>query len=787
MRTPIAQRQGNAWLSAARRLGHAKVYGAAVIASLALGIGANAGVFAVVRTALLRGLPYPHDQDLVSLQSRARSDASLVSVDAIERWAQSPLMESVAALVPAGATVQTTGPAQFVEGAWASANLLDALRTVPAVGRWLELGDESPDAEPVIVLSHDLSDRLYGSDSTAVGRFVTVDGFDRRVVGVLARNVEMPGHPLFFEPGVWRSPVAYAVARRSVFVPMPALQHDLGSQLAESRAAHDSLEVVSLHALLFGDSHPALLLISAVALLIFLVACANVANLALTRTFERRREFAIRVAVGAPTDALKHDMYCETGLLLAASALLGIGLAVAGARLLAAVSPESIRQAGVHIGFAEVTVAFVLASAAGFAATQFPMGEIARTDPAVLLATGSSRTKRSRRVKRIRFLLAVAEISLALVLTAGTGLLLKTLARLERVDLGFDPSHLVLFGLRLSPADYPDAPDRRAFVRRVEAALRREPGVQSVAYGPSPLIGSTGYFVAPIRSGHVDSRLEIRVLRVDANYFGTYGVRLLAGRAITYADSERAPAVAVLNDVAARLLFPLGGAVGQSLPTLHVARDQVSVVVGVAHATVQQALSAPIGPEVYISAAQGPLVSFDATFGIRTALPKALVARVPEILRTMDGRLASDSVGTMESFIRGSLTQQRFLLDLLLVFAVLAVLIACLGLYGVLNDMVSQEAGEIALRMALGQTTAGVVRLVLRRALLAIAFASVIALPVGLMLTHLTVAFLYSVPARDPATFFESVVVVSIFAVVASLVPTVRATRIQPMQVLRGD
>jgi putative ABC transport system permease protein len=775
------------------------------VLTLALGIGANTAIFSVVNAVLLKPLPYRDPARLVQVwehKAREGGEQDTISPQNFEDWrAQSSSFEAMSAYEYESFVLTGAGEPERVVGIKASSAFVDVLGVRPALGRGFLPGEDAPGAGRVAVLSERLWRRRFGGRADALGQSVTLNGLSHTVVGVMPADFSFPSPRL----DVWVPSVdlsrprgdhfMFGVARLKDGVSLGQAQGELdviarrlGEQYPDTNR-NGGVLLVPLQEELVGGARTALLVLLGAVLFMLLIACVNVANLLLARSAARRREFAVRAALGASRTRLVRQLLTESMLLSLAGGGVGFLLAVWGVDLILAAGAGAIPRAS-EVGVDSRAFFFTLAASAltGLLFGLAPALNFSAPDVNGALKEGGRGASAGRRQARSQGALVVAEIALALVLLVGGGLLLKSYARLRGVDPGFDAGRVLTARLDLPEVRYGERASQADFARRALERLRALPGVEAAGVvNDLPLSGSRSS-----RSFDLDGREQSPTPQADyrkasPDYFRAAGIRLVRGRGFNEADDEAAPPVAVINEACARRYFageePLGrrliysdGHGGQ------LKREVVGVVADVKH----ESLAAQREPEVYVPFAQHPQGSM--FFALRTAAdPQALAAPLRKAVLELDGDLPVYSVMTMQQRVDSSVAPQRFNALLVAVFACAALLLAGVGVFGVMSFLVAERTHEIGVRLALGAGRADILRLVAGRGLRLALAGVALGIPVALALTRAMTRLLYEVTASDPLVFAGIALLLTSVALLACLVPARRATKVDPMVALRYE
>ncbi|MFI5231372.1 MAG: ADOP family duplicated permease [Gemmatimonadales bacterium] len=784
-----------------RSLRRAPAFAVAVVLSLALGIGANSTMFTIINAVLLRPLPYPHAGELLGVMSSSKG----VVQDGLHEpyyqdWARaSRTVSAIALYVPTNATIAGMAAPELVSGTRASSTLFEVLQTPPRLGRLFTRDDEASNAPPVVVLGDALWRRHFGADSTIIGKTITVSDKPVTVIGVMPPGFAFPLRAEFWAP--WQAATPATTARGIYFVRVVArpqadatatqIQRELSALALETdRGLPASVRgsqfvVVPLHDEFFGSARPALRLLFAAVLLLLLIACANVANLAFARTIRRQREFAVRMTLGATRATLVWLVVAENTILACAGGAVGLVISYWVTGLFVRLSPPSISRVA-NIAPDGMVIAFtaVLAVSTALLVGVGPALRAARRDPRAALGEGGAREGAGRFAARVRFALVTGQLATAVVLLTGAGLFIRSLVRLTTVDLGFRPDHVLVVDLPLPRARYAGGGAQgRALFDQLTRRMRGVPGVTNVAYGVPPLQGYMSWRDLAATPSHQATKLA--EADVGANFFNTFGVSVLEGRGIVASDdSARAPVV-VINSSAARIFFPSGGAVGRQFDEVTVG-DRHPTVVGVVADFPQEDVAIAATPEAFHASAQDGGSPF--TIAIRTSGdPVALTPFVRAAVHELDPALALGSVTTMDKVVAGSTASTRFASLLLGAFAGLAVILAALGLYGVISYGVAQRSRELGIRAALGATGPMLMRLVASEMMWVIGLGLSIGIGGAWMLARLTQALLFGTTVHDPLTFVLVPVALVVPAAIATLVPARKAMRVNPLDVIQAE
>lgn len=812
---------------AARRLARTPIFTVAAATTLALAIAANAAIFTLVYRVVLNPLPYADSQRLIGLDYGipGRNVPSGVQVMTWQLYHQladnTRTLDGVAAYFGSGGTLTGSGTPERVAITRATPSLASVLRVAPATGRWFTESEGVPGAPAVAVLTHGLWVRRFGADPAIVGRTILIDGIPTDVVGVMPPTFAFGAAP---SVDVWLPAQSTRASASFLFSVqgVARLRNDasVGSARAEitsliedlARTAPNQTGIVSmavpLHELVVGNIASALWILLAAVGLVLLVACANIANLFLVRSESRHREVAVRRALGAGTGQLARYFLAESAVLGIIGGVVGLGLAWAGVRLLVAFGPVNLpRLSEVHIDAVVVafTAGLTLISALAFGA--IPLLRLAPMT-ATLHDSGRGQTA-TRGQHRARHVLMTAQVALALVLLVASGLMMRSVQQLRNIDLGFNPTSTLAFGLALPERTYETRERAASAHRALLDRLNALPGVISASASSSvPLTGGAfgnGLAVENELNNPDQLRRQFAWFRaVAGGYLETAGIRLIRGRTITRGDVDRREPVVVIDEALAAMYFPGQDPIGKRVRSAVRADPNMPAppwleIVGVVANTPVGALTAPPLPQMYMpmSIAGGPDIPAQALIGpditrmsylVRTTHdPADVVAAVRAAVESVDADLAMAQVRTLQDMVDRAGAQMLFTMVLLGIAAAVALLLGVIGIYGVVSYVAAQRTGEIGLRLALGADPGGVTALILRQS----AGVTMIGVGLGLIASvaggRVIETLLYHVSPRDPVVIGVVTVLLTGIALVACWLPARRAAHLSPLEALRTD
>jgi putative ABC transport system permease protein len=792
-----------------RSLRRAPLLSAVLLLTMALGIGATGALYSAFHAILLRPLPYRDADALVQLHSTeegARSPMGQVSARMYLRLREpGRVLAGVAVVAGSDVALTQDGTPERVRGARVSANLLSVLGTQPALGNWFSPADDSAGAEPVVVLSAALWRRRYGADSGVVGRSIDLNGSRRRVVGVMRADFLPPleNRAQLFVPLDLSATLAdeershkfrflQIVARTAPGTAIPTVQAELDGVMAGlSRERPDAytgmgLVPVPLRDEMTGGIRAPLLALVGAAVLLLLITCANVTSVWLARAVTRRGEFAVRVALGAGRGRMTRQLLTESLVLSLLGGAAGLALALIGIKLLHIVGGTAI-PAGFTLEASgpAVLVAFAASLLCGLGFGTVPALVAGRLGTHGVSMGGARGTEGPRRL-RLRRGLVAAQVALSLALLVGTGLLARTLRHLMELDLGYRTEQLATFSLSLPDRRYNTAEEQDAFFAALFERIAAVPGVESVGMTTAlPMLGSAGAsLVIEGRPFEGDRPPEVRYGSVSDEYFRVMGIPIVSGRGFAPGDESQAVRAVVVSASTARKFWHGADPVGAHVRLGPDPREPWSTVVGVVGDVVLGA-SGDLEPAVFSSMRYDRWGGGDVVVSYRGATPP--LAELRSAVTAIDPLLPVEGLRTVDAVHRDVLSDRRLPLQLVSAFAVLAVMLVALGLYGVGSNQVESRRRELGVRMALGAPRTGILRMVLGDGLRTVATGVVIGIPLSLLLMGRIQALLYQVRPFDPLVLAAVVALLVTVGVLAVLVPARRATQVDPAAVLRGE
>jgi predicted permease len=796
----------------------AKSPGFTVVAvlTLALGIGANTAIFTVVYGVLLRPLPFPQPDRIVQLAETSREDSdemdlSWNELEHLREYGQ--LFEHTAGYTDVGFNLATGNDAEHVRGVPASAEYFQVLGMHPALGRDFLPEEDRGEGQRVAILSHELWTRRFGEDPAVIGRKILLSGDAYTLIGVMPAGFD-PRSNSELNPG----------ARADVWVPLALVAKTAGSGeniavLARLKATVTTAQLLSqmeivtrdfrvrypdvvgqelimsfrpYQAMIGLEMRPFLLVLLGAIGFVLLIACANVANLFLARGGSRGREFAVRVAMGASRRRLIRQLLTESLLIALTGGAFGLVVANAGLASMLAAAPYNLpRVNDIRIDGWVFAFTFLISIVAGVVFGIAPALSATKTNLSESLKEGEGRASAGTGRARLRHGLVIGEYALSLVLLTGAGLMIATFEKLMNTNPGFDPHHVLTMQFWLTGSKYASTPGVMKFYRDVEQHIEALPGVTAtgvVAAGlPLERGGNNGVRIAGAKESEW---INMDYREITPGYFQTIGTPLKQGRGITEADSEAANSVVVINEAAARRYFPSRSPLGEHLYISGVLCEVVGVV-----GDVKSHLDQPAEPTTFIPGAQAKLGTsnlfegwFPRSIVVRTTGdPLLLNQALREAVTATDPLVPTGAVRSMDQVLSHSLALRSFMMMLLSIFGGLALVLASVGIYGVISFAVSQRTREIGVRMALGARPPDVLRMVLVEGLKLVAIGLVLGVSAALMLTRLLEGMVYGVKVRDPFIFAMVNVLMVAVSLAACYIPARRATRVDPLVALRYE
>lgn len=777
------------------------------VLSMALGIAANTSIFSMVYSVLLRPLPFAEPSRLVAIERGGLIIKTFTesATDFLESEYQTTSFESLAAYDNEGSVNLTeNGDPERILTSRVSTNFFSTLGVGPALGRNFVAAEGKVGGDRVVILSHSLWQRRFNSDRAVIGKAVKLNSQSFAVIGVMPAGFEFPqynGRAEMWVPLIWNDSL---MSKEGIFievlgrlkpgVSLESSQAEMNSITGrvqqEAKYKVDPIKIVLLSKYFSRDLGPALWMLLGAVGFVLLIGCANVASLLLARGASRQKEMALRAAVGAARKRLVRQMLTESMLLALLSGGVGIFLSWLSLNALVLISPVQLPQ--IHaIDIDRPVLLFTLAASVltGFVFGLAPALQFSKPDLNDLLRAGASR--RGAVKSSLRHALIIIEVAIALVLVVGAALMLKSFRNLMSLEKGFDPSGVLTLEIAPPELKYKDKKQQAGFYQEIIENVRVVPGVLSVGGANHiPMASKQGRMILPLyvegrevvgewKQGSGDYRIA------SPDYFRAMGMTLLKGRTFSDQDNQSAPRVVIVNEAVARMLFPGEDPIGKRL-LIASAKAEPSEIIGVVANIKNWGLTQPGAPEFYLSYQQTPPRFLE--LAVRTkGDPRSLIGQIKRAVQTVDPDQPLYNVVTMEQALSESISEQRFAMLMLGIFAAVAFGMALIGIYGVMSHSVSQRIHEIGVRMALGAARRDVVWMILRRGLTLTAIGITLGLGCSLMLTRLLKSLLFEVRPTDPAVFAGAAILFVTVALLACFIPVRRATRVDPMVALRYE
>jgi putative ABC transport system permease protein len=792
------------------------------VATLSLGIGANTAIFSVANAILLRPLPYPHPERVVTVWgANPKLNLGLDKVpnspgQFIDYRDQSDVFDHIAAFTNDNLNLEGKGEPEKLGTTLVTADFFAVLGVEPALGRTFLREEDQQGHNRVVILSHSLWRRRFGGATAIIGQAITLSGASYIVIGVMPPGFHYPHGtdlpavlqyaaqtdvwaPVAFTPQQinlrynWEYPV---IARLRPGATLRQARTQLGNIAARNRRQYSQTDanfdviIVPMQDQIVGDFKSALLILLGAAGFVLLIACANVASLLLARAVDRQKEIVIRISLGAGRLRIIRQLLTESALLSLIGGVLGFVLAFWGAKVIVALAPDNLpRIKEVSADLRVVSFTLIAALLTGMIFGLIPAWQASKPNLHDSLKEGARGV--SRRRHYVREALVAAEVAMALALLIGAGLMIRSIIRLYQVDAGFDPNHVLTAQLSLPSGRYPKVEQRMAFYQQVVARLKALPGVASVA-GTSaiPLSGmeiNAGVLIEGRPQADSIDKLPIsKTEAVTVDYFKTLGILLIRGRGFTEHDNKDAPAAVIINETFARRYLQGEDPIGKRLKVGADPDDHWQSIVGIVRDIKHRTLEEEPQPKVYTPYLQ----TSDWALGIvvrTTSDPRSLAAAVRQAIWAADQEVPIFRFATMDEFVSDSVSSRRFNLALLSIFAVIALSLAAIGIYGVTSYAGAQRTHEIGVRMALGAQRGSVMTLIIRQGMTVILIGISIGVIIAAALARLMRGLLYEVGAGDPLTYILVTVLLSAVALLACYFPARRATRVDPMIAIRHE
>ena len=788
-----------------RRLGRSPGFTLAAVLTLALGIGANTTMFGIINTVLLRPLPYPSPERLVRLWAvnpkKGQESSNVNPLDFRDFHRQTRSLRDVGGMALRENALTGEGEPERVHAAVASASFFSTFGAAPAIGRPFSAAEEIPGGESVGLLSDALWRRRYHADPGILGKKITVDDKPTTVIGVLPRSFRAPGVADSDQPQLWRplqikesmgrgghwllvfGRLADGITAQQAQSELGTIAHGLEQQNPGTNLGW-SVRLQDLKQSIVGDTRAALLLLLSSVGLVLLIACANVANLQLARAAVRQHEVVVRSTLGASLSRLFRQLITESVLLGVLGGAAGLGVAYLAIAVLVRLKPENLPRIE-EIGLDGRVLLFSLGLSilTGLLFGLIPALRTATPELASILRQGG----RSAPGRRIPAVLVVAEFAIALVLLIGAGLLIKSFSRLLAVDPGFRTQGLLTANVDLPGKRYGKPEQSSAFFQRLLERASAIPGTQGATVVDilpfSGLYSCNSFSLAAGSAAEAEKVPCIEYRTVGLEFFRVMDIPVLGGRAFQSSDAATGAPVAIINETLARALWPGRSALGQVI-TLGFEKETPHTIVGVVKDVHHFGLQKDAAPEVYVTYLQHPASTM--TVVLRTDHdPRRLVGPLRREVRNLDPQLPVAQIATMDDLVSGSVAQSRLRTMVLLAFALIALALAAIGIFGVVSHSVVRRTQEIGVRMALGADRPNVLKLVLGQTMTYAGLGLVLGIAAAVALTRFLASFLFGIGTLDLSIFAASSILLLIVVLLASYLPARQASRLEPLVALK--
>lgn len=803
---------------AIRMLMKSPAFSIIAVVTLALGIGANSAIFSVIDTVLLRPLPFKDPDEIVNIWGRYANDNGKLHgnvhsfPDYVDLRDQSQSIAAMAAYTRTAGTLSLAEDAKALEGLAITPEVFDVLGIQPLLGRGFTKEDAKNEADHVVVLTYPLWKSAFGSDPKIIGQKVTISARPHTVIGVMPPGWKFPAEDAHIE---YVLPLEYlgqqylakrgshfltvvgrlkrGVGTKTAEAELTAIASRLSKQYPDTNMNFTGTAVVTLHSDVVGDVRPALLILLGAVALVLLIACANVANLLLARAASRSREIAIRTALGASRALVVRQLLCESLLLAVLGGATGLFLAWWGVDLLGSAGPQGLPHLGeIKVNTTVAAFTFILAIGSTLLFGLIPALQVSKPAVNESLQHGAKGSTGGLHTNRLRAFLVVSQVSLSLLLLAGAGLLIKSFFNLRATNPGFDPVRVMTMSISLPRIRYPETDQQIRTYDAIMEKLAAIPGVEG-AGGVNPLpLGDNQSSLSFMPSGAAPlprgNHPGASYLLVKPEYFKTMKIPVLQGRDFSRSDTKDSPLVVMINEAFAKKHFPGRKPIGQQV-MIDQPENKFNTheVVGVVADTRHDSLAEPQGPEMYVPFAQDPGRSLDIVLRVSSTNLAGLNADVKRVVHQVDKDLYVPTLEPMTAFVATRLAQPRFNMMLLAVFAGVAMVLAAIGIYGVITYSVTQRTREIGIRMALGAQKTQMLAMVLRQSMTQVVLGIVIGFIVALVSTRVMKSLLYGVGANDISIYTVVILLLSLAALLASYIPARRAMKVDPMVALRYE
>jgi putative ABC transport system permease protein len=797
------------------------------ILTVALGIGANVAIFSVLYSVLWKPLPYHKPEQMVRIWQAARANGlnqlGLTEGQFLKLRQEGQSFNSIGGYVPSNAFVTKDSSAEKVPSVSASAGTLEAMGVQPIFGRTFGVEDETPGGPPVTILTNRFWKRWFASDPNAVGKTININGTLMTVIGILPADflmpedfvgnqpiqVLLPRHMNASNPN-WNNWNLQPVARLKPDVSAARALAEVSTLLMQSLREHPvgtgtiqqmgySVRILQLHDDLVGGVRVGMWILAGAVVVVLLIVCANVASLLLARAAVREREIAVRSALGAQRKRIVRQLLTESLIISLLGGAVGLGLAAVGTKMIIRLGADSVpRLAGAYLNIPVLLFSLGICVMAAFLFGLGPATQASRSDLIQSLRDGRGMSIGAAQSRTYRTLV-VAEVALAVVLVICAGLLLRSLTHLLQVDAGFKPENVLTAEIDLPDARYPETTQIKAFWEQFLSRVRALPGVTSASETSAPpLTGGSGNTDFDIEGRPADPSMKqhVAMWEVMPDYFSTMSIPLLSGRTLQASDTADVSLSIVINENMAHRYWPNQNPLGQHIrfywsPTMPNGPGPWVQVVGVAKDVLVSRLTEEAQPEAYMSLAQEQKIindTFVTSLVVKTASdPSRLIGAIREQVRAIDSEVAVSQVQTGEELVSQTVSQPHFDLVLLGLFAIVALILAAVGVYGILSNMVRQRTREVGIRIALGAQREDIFRLVVGQGMKLAMWGVGFGLAGAVMAAVLMHALLFGVTPFDPFTFLSVIILLLTIAFVACYIPAQRAVGVDPIIALRYE
>ena len=789
---------------------------AIVVLTLALGIGTSTAIFSVVNAVLLRPLPYPNADQLVMIWGKSETlpvpKLPASPQEFVDYRDRNHSFSAIAAYSVVGRDLTGAGDAERIDAAKVTAQFFSVLAVQPVRGRSFLVEEDQPGHNQVAILSYSAWQRRFAGDGNVVGKNLTLDGISHTVVGVMPADFQFPDPDI----QIW-TPMALAakdfesnkgshllpvIARTKPGIDLAHAQAEITSINAQTQKEHPdeyepgsnwSVGVVTVRDEIVGDRRLVWLILLGVVSFVWLIACLNVANLLLARAASRRHEITVRAALGAGRLQLIRQSLVETLLLSLAGGAVGLVIGGLGAYVIKLLNPANLPRIGeIQVDYRVVIFTFAVSLITGLVFGLIPAVQASKLNLITTLNESVGKLGEGRKRNRLHAALIIGEVGIAMILLVGAGLLVKSFYRLQQVDLGFEPANVVTMRLSLPHTRYAEPHRVNGFFNELVSRTDQLPGVESVALVNALPLKNFGMRLGMYVDNQPENPADVELVMSSPAYLKALGLQLRKGRFFDDRDRDDTTYVAVVNEAFARTFLPNEDALGKRVrPGGRDVPFPWYTIVGVIEDVRQQGPDTAAKPQFFMPHRQpvlGPVMLQSMTLVLRTdANPEGSIAGVRAVVRELDPELPVYEVSTMQQLLSESVATRRFNMILVVVLAVLALVLAAVGIYGVMSYAVAARTREIGIRMALGARAASVLSLVIKDGMKFALVGLAIGIGGAFALTRLMRTLLFDVTPTDPATFAGVAILLFVVALLACLIPARRASGFDPVEALRHD